>query len=107
MTDLAVSGSIAGTAIAFLVFSGWRNPQAGIHRSPARNVRHRIQTAFRATHPANSGVSITQQLIRFNAALQAEELAVAALEEGECRHHHTSAGQVAQVAPSACQIRSP
>ena len=81
MTDFAVSWAIAGTAIAFLVFSGWRNHQAGIHRSPERNVRHRIQSAFRATQPAKSGVSITQQLIRFNAALQAEELSVAVLRE--------------------------
>ena len=81
MNHFAVSWVLVCTAIAFLVFSGWRNHQAGIHRSAVRNVRHRIQSAFRPAQLATSGASITQQLIRFNAALQAEELTGTVLRE--------------------------
>ena len=88
MTDLAISWSVAAATIAFLVIAGWRNHRAAIRKGSSAAIDPPLRARdFRPVVPAPAvlsrapqaeGVSISQQLIRFNAALVAESMSLAA-----------------------------
>ena len=74
MSDLAISWSVAGATIAFLVLSGWRNHRVGYRRRAVAELAQPLPGP-KFTPPPKPVHSVASQLARFNASLQAESIA--------------------------------